>query len=130
MSAADGDSIDDILSVVESYGPFGLDVNNAIGYQIKLAEEVKRLRVSLNEMTAARDYEKRAHAKATAYWTARFSAAPTVPAQEPVCRVCNQPEFPFCARGDCPLPDGRTTSEALLGKSSARMEVVPITEKK
>ena len=49
--------------------------------------------------------------------------APTVPAQEPVCRVCNQPEFPFCARGDCPLPDGRTTSEALLGKSSARMEV-------
>lgn len=41
------ESVEDALLIVESYGPWGTDLNAAHRLQIVLADEVKRLRASL-----------------------------------------------------------------------------------
>ena len=49
--APDRESVDDALLIVESYGPWGADLNDAHRRQIVLADEVVRLR-KLYEMAA------------------------------------------------------------------------------
>lgn len=38
------ESVDEVLSIVETYGPWGTDINESLRYQIVLADEVKKLR--------------------------------------------------------------------------------------
>lgn len=38
------ESVDEVLSIVETYGPWGTDINESLRFQIVLAEEVKALR--------------------------------------------------------------------------------------
>jgi len=38
------ENVQDVLDIVASYGPYGLDLNDNLRYQILLADEVKRLR--------------------------------------------------------------------------------------
>ena len=53
------ESVDDALMIVESYGPWGADLNDAHRRQIVLADEVKRLR-HLYEMAVRGRAEMRA----------------------------------------------------------------------
>ncbi|WP_321914790.1 DUF551 domain-containing protein [Paraburkholderia sp. J11-2] len=39
--------VNEVLAVVESYGPYGLDINEGLRFQIVLADEVKRVRALL-----------------------------------------------------------------------------------
>ncbi len=61
------ESVDDALLIVESYGPWGADLNDAHRRQIVLADEVKRLRADalrfrwLAERTAATGLERWVH---------------------------------------------------------------------
>lgn len=43
------ESVDEVLSIVESYGPWGRDINESLRFQIVLADEVKRLRSARSE---------------------------------------------------------------------------------
>jgi hypothetical protein len=42
------ESVADVLSIVESYGPWGADINEGLRFQIILADEVKRLLALIN----------------------------------------------------------------------------------
>lgn len=53
------ESVDDALMIVESYGPWGADLNDAHRRQVVLADEVKRLR-HLYEMAVRGRAEMRA----------------------------------------------------------------------
>jgi hypothetical protein len=46
MRAGQRETVDDVLAVVESYGPWGNDIREDFRFQIVLADEVKRLRIA------------------------------------------------------------------------------------
>mgnify|MGYP000190332821 CR=1 FL=1 len=48
------ESVDDALMIVESYGPWGADLNDAQRRQIVLAEEVRSLKAQLAKFTPLR----------------------------------------------------------------------------
>lgn len=87
--------VDEVLEIVESYGPWGKDINESLQFQIILADEVRRLRV-LYELAVAGRAEMRSALKAE-----REAEAAVL-----ICETCGVDRFKLpCAapNGKCPV---------------------------
>lgn len=75
------ESVDDALLIVESYGPWGPDLNDAHRRQIVLADEVLRLR-GLYEAAVQGRAEMRGALRSERMREAGFTRRPSLPSDE------------------------------------------------
>ena len=75
------ESVDDALMIVESYGPWGADLNDAHRRQVVLADEVKRLR-GLYEMAVQGRAKMRGALRSERMREAGFTPRPRLPSDE------------------------------------------------